>query len=202
MFHSDDRQDEFVANLLKFKRYGCYLDIGSGASIGSNNTYFFESLEWTGVCIEKDPKFTGSYIQRRGVTFINGDALELDYEYLFDMERYPETIDYLSIDIDHESVNVLKLLPFDNYRFRVITIEHDGHEYGDLYKKPQREFLLSKGYFLLCEDVLNQSGRNIGKEHDWEDWWVHPDFFEKSELERLYSYRLNTEQIIAKIKQA
>lgn len=197
-FHSDDRQDEFVANLLKFKRNGTYVDIGSAASIGSNNTYFFESLGWWGICIEKDSAFSPSYMKRL-CKFLNMDALEVDYEKIFQECAFPDVIDYLSIDIDQESVQVLSKLPFDHdYRFRVITIEHDGHAYGDKYKGPQREFLRSKGYFLLCEDVLNQSGRNIGKEHDWEDWWVHPYFFEKEELERLYSFRLNTEQILAK----
>jgi len=53
-YYSDDRQDEFVANILKFKLGGYYLDIGSCASVGSNNTYFFESFGWKGICIEKN----------------------------------------------------------------------------------------------------------------------------------------------------
>ncbi|MEK6879800.1 MAG: FkbM family methyltransferase, partial [Nanoarchaeota archaeon] len=180
-FFSDDKQDKFVANLLKFKRDGYYLDIGSCASVGSNNSYFFESqLNWKGICIEINPIFNDSYNQRN-CRYVNQDALTIDYEKLFEEEKMPLSIDYLSLDIDEASVEALKKLPLDKYRFKAVTIEHDSHVHGDLYKKPQREILNSKGYHLLCADVLNQSGRNIGLSHNWEDWWVHPDFFTAEE---------------------
>lgn len=198
-FYSDDRQDEFVANLLKFKRNGYYLDIGSCSSVGSNNTYFFESLDWEGICIEINSMFNESY-KTRTCKYINANALEIDYQQLFIDEKFPILIDYLSLDIDQESTEVLKILPLDTYKFKVITIEHDSHYYGDIFKDEQRKILKSKGYFLLCEDVLNQSGRNIGQEHAWEDWWVYPLYFKNNELEMLHSYRLYTEQIINKFK--
>lgn len=198
-FYSDDRQDEFTANLMKFKRDGFYVDIGSSSSIGSNNSYFFESLGWRGICVEKNPVFNSSY-ETRTCRYINEDALQVDYEKIFEEEKFPVSIDYLSLDVDEQSTEVLKILPLDKYRFKVITLEHDSHFFGDVYKNKQREILLSKGYFLLCEDVLNQSGRNIGQEHAWEDWHVDPDYFDEQELKKLYSYRLNTEQIINKFK--
>jgi len=199
MYYSDDRQDEFVANLLKFKRDGFYLDIGACASVGSNNTYFFESLGWKGICIEKNPMFNESY-KTRTCRYINEDALEVDYEKVFKEENFPTSIDYLSLDVDESSAMVLERLPLDKYRFKVITVEHDSHVYGGLYKTPQRALLKSYRYFLLGEDVLNQSGRNIGQEHAWEDFWADPVYFEKSELDRLYSYRLDASQIIQKFK--
>ena len=198
-FYSDDRQDEFVANLLRFKRDGFYVDIGSGASVGSNNSYFFESLGWQGICVEKNPVFKSSYDNRTCV-LVNDDALNIDFDELFQRFNAPASIDYLSLDVDENSTNVLARLPLDKYRFKVITIEHDSHVNGDLYKKPQMKILNSKGYFLLCEDVLNQSGLNIGQEHGWEDWWADPEYFNLKALERLYSYRLTTEQIINKFK--
>ena len=198
-YYSDDKQDCFVANLLKFKRDGYYLDIGSCASIGSNNSYFFESLDWKGICIEKNPIFNDSY-KTRTCRYINDDALNIDYEKIFEEEVFPQSIDYLSLDVDEASAEVLKMLPLDKYRFKVITIEHDSHVYGGLHKTPQRALLKSHNYFLLGEDVLNQSGRNIGQEHAWEDWFVDPNCFEKDELKRLYSYRLDASQIIEKFK--
>lgn len=198
-YFSDDRQDEFVSNLLKFKRNGFYVDIGSGASVGSNNSYFFESLGWHGICIEKNPVFNSSY-ETRTCRYINEDALKIDYEKIFEEEKFPLSIDYLSIDVDEQSTKVLDVLPLDRYRFKVITIEHDSHFYGDTYKIKQREILKANGYFLLCEDVLNQSGRNIGKEHEWEDWHIDTNYFDDNELIKLYSYRLNTEEIINKFK--
>lgn len=199
-FYSDDRQDEFVANLLKFKRDGYYLDIGSSSSVGSNNSYFFEKeLNWKGICVEKNPVFNSSY-ETRTCRYINEDAFFIDYEKIFKEEGFPNSIDYLSLDVDELSTIVLEVLPLDKYRFKVITLEHDSHFFGDVYKNKQREILKTNGYFLLCEDVLNQSGRNIGQEHAWEDWWCDPEYFDKKEMDRLYSYRLNTEQIINKFK--
>lgn len=198
-YYSDDKQDEFTASILKFKRNGYYLDIGSSSSIGSNNSYFFESLDWKGICIEKDSKFNDSY-KTRTCIYINDDALNVNYKQVFAENNFPFIIDYLSIDIDQDSTLVLEKIPFDEYRFKVITIEHDSHVYGDLYKVPQRYLLRTKGYLLLCVEVLNQSGRNIGESHGYEDWWVYPDFFERDELIRLYSYRLDATEIIQKFR--
>lgn len=199
-FYADDRQDEFVANLLKFKRDGYYVDIGSCASTGSNNSYFFESqLNWKGICIEKNPIFNDSY-KERSCRYVNQDALTIDYEKMFKEENMPLSIDYLSLDIDEASVDALRKLPLKKYRFKVITIEHDSHVHGDLYKKPQREILIKNGYFLLCSEVLNQSGINIGQEHGWEDWYCDPAYFNPEELDHLISHRLSTEQIMQKFK--
>jgi hypothetical protein len=197
-YFSDDRQDEFCVNLLKFKRGGYYLDIGSGASVGSNNTYFFESLDWKGICIEINSVFNESYLTRT-CTYINQNALTVDYEKVFEANEFPTSIDYLSLDIDQHSTDALYSLPLDKYRFKVITIEHDSHFYGDKYKDRQRKILGEHGYFLLFGDVLNQSGRNIGKEHAWEDWWIDPLHFDKSEMLRLQAERLDTSQILAKL---
>ena len=41
MFQSDARQDQFVANMLQFKKDGYYVDIGGCHSTNSNNTFFF-----------------------------------------------------------------------------------------------------------------------------------------------------------------
>lgn len=199
-YYSDDKQDEFVANLLKFKRNGYYLDIGSCASVGSNNTYFFESLDWKGICIEKNPIFNDSY-KTRTCKYLNQDALTIDYEKVFAEANFPPSIDYLSLDIDENSTEVLKKLPLDEYRYKVITIEHDSHVHGDLYKGEQRRILTLSNYHLLCGDVLNISGRNIGQECAWEDWWIDPRYFENNEIEKLQSYKLDAAQIIQKFTQ-
>ena len=199
-YYSDDRQDEFSANLLKFKRDGYYVDIGSCASVGSNNTYFFESqLNWKGICIEINPIFNDSYKQRT-CRYVNQDALTIDYEKLFEEENMPLSIDYLSLDIDEASVEALKKLPLNKYRFRFISIEHDSHFWGNIYKDEQREILKKHDYFLLGEDMLNQSGRNIGAEHAWEDFWIDPNQFDGEFLEKMYSYRLDVGQMIEKLK--
>ena len=75
-FYSDAGQDQFVANLLKFKRDGFCVDIGSCHSMLSNNTYVFQSLGWTSVSVEINSRYNESYSTRLNGTHYNEDALK------------------------------------------------------------------------------------------------------------------------------
>lgn len=197
MFNSDAKQDQFVANILNFKRDGCFIDIGACGAIGSNNTCFFETLNWGGICIEIENRYSESYKNRK-CHFVNQDALKIDYKKMFEEFRVTKTIDYLSIDIDTLSYDALLKLPFDDYIFKVITIEHDGYLYGDEYRIKQRDFLNNKGYHLLCEDVYVEQAGYYGKQLPFEDWWVKKDFFEEDLLKKIQSSNCLPSQIIAK----
>jgi hypothetical protein len=78
-------------------------------------------------------------------------------------------MDYLSLDVDAANGAVLDSFPFDKYRFRVLTIEHNVYEAEDTpllnVQKQAREVLAKHGYTLVCANV--QHG---GK--SFEDWWV------------------------------
>lgn len=200
MFNSDAKQDQFVANILSFKRDGYYLDIGSCHSIMSNNTCYFQNLNWSGICVEIESSYNNSYSNRRGCHYHNDDAIKLDYRSLFVKYNFPQTIDYLSLDIDTLSLDVLNKLPLDEYRFRVITIEHDSYLYGDIYKKPQREILVKNGYLLICADVfVQQSGFNR-ENCSFEDWWIDPSQFSPTLIDKIKSSGLYPSQIIEKFK--
>ncbi len=180
MFRSDAYQDQFVYKLLNQKRHGYFVDIGSCGAINSNNSYFFESLGWRGICVEIDKGYAPSYSERR-CTFINQNALTVDYTNVLENDNAPLFIDYLSVDIDELSIDAIKLLPHDKYTFGVITIEHDGYIYGNRYRQPQREFLKSLGYHLLGSNVRvpdrhfrSLSTLNHLDNNGFEDWWVHP----------------------------
>jgi hypothetical protein len=199
MFYSDAKQDEFVARLLSFAKNGFFIDIGSCGAIESNNTFFFEALDWNGICIEMDPRYNESYSLRKCV-YINDDALKLDYKKTFKKLKVPNVIDYLSLDIDTNSLNVLKILPFKSYKFKIITIEHDSYLYGDIYQKEQTSILKSNGYFKLFENVyVQQAGFNREK-CSFEDWWIHPELIDKNIVEKLKDSDLYPSQIIDKIK--
>lgn len=175
MFRSDAFQDQFTHKILNRKENGYFLDIGSCGAIHSNNTYFFESVGWKGICVEINSSYSQSY-NSRTCKFINQDALKINYKTVFEQQNFPKTIDYLSLDIDELSLDALLILPHDEYIFNVITIEHDFYIYGDKYKEKQREFLLSKGYHLLGSNVKIPRGKNGRKEENtgFEDWWTHP----------------------------
>lgn len=166
-------QDRFVDNILKFKSEGSYLDIGSCDAVSCNNTYCFDP-DWIGTCIEIDSKYNDSYSQRT-CQYINADATKIDYFNTLSKIGLPAIIDYLSLDIDTQSTEVLKLLPFDIYRFRIITIEHDFYIHGDKYRSPQRRILTINGYTLLCSNVLIPPSPDTKPDCPFEDWWIYKD---------------------------
>lgn len=201
MFNSDAKQDVFVANILKFKTNGTYVDIGSCGSINSNNSYYFDNvLNWKGICVEIEPSYKDSYNTRKECLFINSDATNLDYKKLFDDYFDNKSIDYLSLDIDTKSLLVLQILPFKEYKFKVITIEHDYYLYGDTYKKEQKNILLNNGYEILCENVYVEQPGYYGKNFPFEDWYVYPDFFEKNLITKIKCESIYPSEIINKFK--
>jgi hypothetical protein len=62
----------------------------------------------------------------------------------------------------------LKKIPFEEYAFKIITIEHDFYHFGDRFRKEERAILSNWGYHLLCADVSLDGNM-------YEDWWIHPD---------------------------
>lgn len=184
-FYSDAKQDQFVANILNFKKNGYCVDIGSCHSIISNNTYVFQDLGWTSISVEIESGYNESYSTRKKGVHLNENALEVDYKKVFEEYEFPKSIDYLSLDVDTVSLNVLRVLPLDEYRFKVITIEHDGYLYGDKYREQQRGLLQSHGYLLLCSNVYVEQPGYEGKEFPFEDWWVDSSEFSEELIEKI-----------------
>jgi len=199
MFIGDAKQDEFAANMVNFKKNGYYIDIGSSRGTISNNSYFFESLDWKGLCIESDPSYNPTYLERSCI-YINSDALSIDYKKVLNENSFPNSIDYLSVDIDELSYDALLKLPFDEFNFKVITIEHDFYLYGDLYQKKQREFLESKGYLLICGNVYVEQPGYYNQNLPFEDWWIYPEYFDSNLVEKIKSYSCNPSEIIKKFQ--
>lgn len=200
-FFSDAKQDEFVANILNFKKNGYCVDIGSCHSVYSNNTFAFQELDWESLSVEIESSYNDSYSSTRKLgTHLNENALKVNYSEVLKENEFPKNIDYMSIDIDTLSIDVLKLIPFSEYTFKVITIEHDGYLYGDKYREPQRKFLEENGYFLLCSNVYVEQDGYYGKECPFEDWWIRPEEFDTELIEKIKCDSLLPSQIIEKFK--
>jgi hypothetical protein len=197
-FYADAKQDQFVANILNFKNDGYCVDIGSNHSIISNNTYVFQDSDWTSISIESDGVYNESYSTRKNGVHLNENALEVDYKKIFEEYEFPKSIDYLSLDVDTVSLSVLRILPLHEYRFKVITIEHDQYLYGDTYREPQRQLLQSHGYLLLCSDVYAEQPGYEGKECPFEDWWIDPSEFSGELIEKIKCDKTLPSVIISK----
>lgn len=163
---SDLDQESFVLSTLKEKRNGYYLELGSGHPLEGNNTNLLESdFGWTGLALDLNTSLVESYNRYRSNPCIESDALTFDYKKYFKDNAFPQVIDYLQIDIDgHDDGHCLLALlaiPMLEYRFRVITIEHDlcVNFKREGMRNAQREILHSLGYTLIGQ-------------MDSEDWWV------------------------------
>jgi methyltransferase FkbM-like protein len=56
--------------------------------------------------------------------------------------RAPSVIDYWSLDTEGSELNILRSFPFDEYRFRVLTVEHNGSG----VREDIRQFLEGQAY--------------------------------------------------------
>jgi hypothetical protein len=172
--YSQVYQDLFILSVLNGKRNGTYLEIGSAKPYKGNNTALLENqFNWYGVGIESNESFVKEYREQRKNPVLCADALLIDYTKLLD--KYfanQNTIDYLQLDIEppNNTYKALLSIPFDKYKFNIITYEHDY--YVDLtrsYRDKSRNYLSKLGYVLL---VPNVSPDDISP---FEDWWVHSD---------------------------
>jgi hypothetical protein len=168
--YAQAHQDLFVRAMLGFPRGGTYLEIGSAEPRQSSNTYILErDLGWRGLSIDLDPSMVAEFRAARSNPCIEGDATTLDYARYFAEYEFPRQVDYLSLDIDPASVtfNALQRLPHGDYRFSVITYEHDSYVSGGRWMELSREYLARLGYVRVVSNVLC-CGR------DFEDWYVDP----------------------------
>ena len=162
--------------MLDGKTNGTYLEIGSSDPYIGNNTALLENLGWTGISIEIDNDLCTLFNNKRKNKCINIDALDYDYSSLTGV------IDYLQLDCDPPKVTyeILTKINFDSCDYKVITYEHDY--YADdtkLYRDKSREFLKSKGYFLIVGDVAPNDTDNF------EDWWVFPEYIDMDIMSKM-----------------
>jgi hypothetical protein len=161
--------------MLDEKQDGFYVEIGAFESKKTNNTYLLETeFNWTGVAFEWLEEPAKNYNQYRKNPCIKADATTFDYLGYFVSNNFPKQIDYLQVDIDppRDTLNSLKKLPLDEYRFSTITFEHDLYAGNQDVKEEQKELLSSLGYVLAFENVKVYVPGYPDRE--FEDWWIDP----------------------------
>jgi hypothetical protein len=185
--YSQAMQDLFVLSVLNGKRWGTFLEIGSSEPINISNTYLLEKyFSWEGISIDLIPNEKEIFESAgRTAKVIVGDAVSLDYNVILSEFDSPR-IDYLQIDIDPsiQSLNCLKILPLDNFRFSCISFEDDVYdpantvEYNQNIKRESQEILKSHGYVLVNDNVANMGN------DPFEQWWLDGTYFDKSTIDK------------------
>lgn len=174
-------QDMFILYCLNGKKNGTYLEIGSSEPYKNSNTALLETkFGWSGIGIEYNPDLASRHHGQRKSPVLCTDALIVDYHKLL-LKYFPDKtiIDYLQLDIEppRNTYEALLSIPFDKYKFAVITYEHD--HYVDItrsYREKSRDYLESKGYSLVIPNI------SPNDKCPFEDWWVHPDLVDKSRI--------------------
>lgn len=192
--YSEAYQDMFVLSVLNGKSNGTYLEIGSADPFYGNNTALLEqNYNWKGTSLDISEEFVNTFSEKRNNKVLLCDALEVDYCKIIDEITDTGVIDYLQIDCDPPEVtfNILKKIPFDKYKFAVITFEHDFYcDQSESIKNNSREYLTSLGYELVVSNVSANDWR------DYEDWWVHPDLVDASIIKNIDENIKKAENII------
>jgi hypothetical protein len=194
MYSGQAHQDKFVLNILKEKRNGYFLEIGSNDPIHINNTYLLEkNYDWKGIMVEYESKYLPLYKEHRpnSIHLIN-DATMIDYKNVFETNNMPLSFDYLQIDLEANNgstINTLKKLDnevFDTYKFATVTFEHDiYHTNYDNTRLKSRDIFKKRGYVCVFEDINNQ-GIN-----PYEDWYVHPDLVDMNHVNNIIEKNKN-----------
>ena len=177
-------QDMFILAILNGKKNGTYLEIGAQQPFYQSNTALLETkFEWKGVSIEIKEDLCKMFKEQRKNTILCKDATQIDYSKLL-KEYNTNVIDYLQVDIEPSKTTFEALLaiPFDEYKFAIVTYEHDHYvDMTNSYRFKSRRYMELMGYELV---VANVSGNDFCP---FEDWWVHPDLVDRDTIERFKS---------------
>lgn len=178
MFNGQAEQDKFVLYILKNKKKGFFLEIGSNHPIKINNSYILEkNYDWNGIMIEYSKNWLNDYKKFRpnSIHIIN-DATKIDYKKLFLINNVPLDLDYLQIDLEANNGSTLDTLKklnsevMDKHKFATITFEHDIYHTNYLNTRLEsRKIFEDRGYVRVFSDVNN------GGTNPYEDWYIHPD---------------------------
>lgn len=163
--YSQTYQDMFILTMLNGKRNGTYFEIGAADPFYGSNTALLEEFGWTGISLEIKKEEVDKFKQSRKNTIVHCDATMYDYS------KLTGYIDYLQVDCEppKTTFEILKMIPFEQCQFGVITFEHDY--YADItktYRTLSRNYLLSKGYLLVATNIAPDDASA------YEDWYVHP----------------------------
>jgi hypothetical protein len=174
--YSEAYQDMFVLGLLNGKKNGTYVEIGSGDPLHGNNTYLLEKeFGWNGLSLDINEDFVKAHNEKRSHTCLLKDATTINYSATFEALGFDNVIDYLQVDCDPPAISFKALLsiPFEKYKFRIITFEHDN--YADPvggFREKARSYLKTYGYVLFAGNISPDDNR------PYEDWFVHSDLID------------------------
>ena len=153
--------DNFLSNLRKNR--SCHISTGLAYSHEGIDLPFSLCNANSGVLDENTNTFTktDNIVLKQTTTLAK----------IFDTYSAPPILDYLSLDVEGQEYNILSTFPFDRYKFRCMTIEHNAPHVGPEMQMKIRDLLMANGYKYVKgnDDIHNWKHGPI------DDFYVHPD---------------------------
>jgi hypothetical protein len=197
IYYSQAGQDKWVHDIIGDK--GFFVDIGAYDGVQTSNTYALEQAGWNGICVEANYgagmlctgnrscktiiKAVTNYCGWIGFTadkIHNYDGMPLvECDTLQGILRkyvHNNVIDYLSMDIEGHELTVLEKFPFDEFQFKLITIEHNLYCDGPAKKNALYELLTRNGYTRVVDNAPCLDPNPAWYMQPYEDWYRHNDF--------------------------
>lgn len=191
--YSQAGQDLFAYYINNRNNKGYFLDIGCQDPKEINNTLFLEEKGWTGLLFDIDKKCIDKCKAERKSTAIQTDLTKDNITDFLKKYNTPKIIDYISMDIDSATHKLIERFPWDDYRFKVMTFEHDVWMVGDKLQKRSRILFNKLGYVPVCLNIMN------GIKNPYEDWWINPELVNEKVYKDLICEDTNYEDVIKKI---
>ena len=107
-------------------------------------------------------------------------ATKIDYTHLLDEFNQGTNFDYLQLDCEPSKTTfeILLSIPFEKYKFAIITYEHDHYvDMTNSYRDKSRKYLKLMGYEMVVSNVSPTEWS------PFEDWWYHPDLVDPQMVE-------------------
>jgi len=164
-------QDLFVISVLAGKRHGSYVEIGACSPVQGSNTWLLESrFGWSGLSFERAQERVDEFNALRKNICVRADATTMDFTNIARASGLGSHFDYLQLGVapPQNTLQALKNIDLDRFRFAVVTYEHDLHAGGRAERIESRAILESFGYARVLSDAKNED-RAVA------DWWVRPD---------------------------
>lgn len=176
-------QDMFILAILNGKRNGYYLELGSADPVHISNTFLLEDkFGWNGISVDINEKEVERFKAVRKNDVVCRDATNINFERFLAGLGAPPVIDYLQVDCEPPEVTykILTSIPFEAYRFAVITFEHDYYvDASRSYREKSRRYLKAMGYVMVVGDI------SCDDKSPFEDWWVRPDLVDRGQLKKM-----------------
>ncbi|WP_295157292.1 FkbM family methyltransferase [uncultured Brachyspira sp.] len=178
-FQSEIEQDFISYLIFSGNKKGFFIDIGANDGIKISNTYFFEKLGWSGICVEANPIIYEQLQKNRNCDLYNCAILDkkMDNVKLVNYEGHSlmakvdisesneNSINIKSITFDdlmynYKNINSVDLLSIDveGFELNILkTIDFDKYDIKLIIVENNekegilKEYMKSKGYRLLID---------------------------------------------------